>query len=130
MTPGIYDAIRWIRDETPDDAVIGVSTVDDAPLGWWVEGLGERKVLYASPLQWLVYPDELRRATVANEVYSPPFPTAASMAAARDAGMTYVLVATGSNRIAPAELDAFLAANPDSVVYRGPDVLVLDPRAT
>lgn len=129
VTPGIYDAIRWIRDETPDDAVIGVSTVDDAPLGWWVEGLGERTTIYASPLQWLVYPDEIRRATTANEVFAPPFPTEASMAAARDAGMTYVLVATSSNRIAPEELDAFLAAHPDAVVYRGPDVLVLDPRA-
>jgi hypothetical protein len=129
VTPGIYDAIEWIRDETPPDAVIGVSTVDDAPLGWWVEGLGERETVYASPLQWLVYPDEIERATVANEVFAPPFPTEASMAAARDAGMTYVLVAIGSNRMAPAELDAFLASNPESVVYRGPDVLVLDPRA-
>jgi hypothetical protein len=129
VTPGIYDAIVWIREETPPDAVIGVSTVDDAPLGWWVEGLGERKTLYASPLQWLVYADELQRAELANEVFTPPFPTAASMAAAREAGMTHVLVAVGSNRIAPAELDAFLAAHPDSVVYRGPDVLVFDPRA-
>jgi hypothetical protein len=128
VTPGIYDAIEWIRDETPSDAVIGVSTVDDAPLGWWVEGLGERETIYASPLQWLVYPDELERAEVANEVFAPPFPTEASMAAARDAGMTHVLVALGSNRIAPAELDAFLASNPEAVLYRGPDVLVLDPR--
>ena len=104
-------------------------TVDDAPLGWWVEGLGERTAVYASPLQWLVYPDEIRRATEANEVFAPPFPTERSMALARDVGMTYVLVATSSNRIAPAELDAFLAAHPDTVVYRGPDALVLDPRA-
>lgn len=129
VTPGLYDAIRWIRDETPEDAVIGVATVDDAPLGWWVEGLGERTTIYASPLQWLVYPDEIRRATVANEVFAPPFPTDRSMQAARDAGMTYLLVATSSNRIAPAELDAFLAAHPDAVVFRGPDALVLDPRA-
>ncbi len=129
VTPGIYEAIQWIRDETPADAVIGVSTVDDAPLGWWVEGLGDREAIYASPLQWLVYPDEIERATVANQVFAPPFPTEASMAAARDAGMTFLLVATQSNRVAPAELDAFIASHPDSVVHRGPDVVVLDPRA-
>ncbi|MFD0743504.1 hypothetical protein ACFQ1L_18095 [Phytohabitans flavus] len=41
VSPDMYAALTWLRD-TPPGTRLGVSTVDDAPLGWWVEGYVRR----------------------------------------------------------------------------------------
>jgi hypothetical protein len=129
LTPDTFAALEWLRAETPPDTVVGVSTVDDAPVGWWVEGFAERSTYYASRLQWLAYPDEIRRATVANEVFELPFPTTESLARAREAGLDLLVVPLASNRVDPDDLDRFLADHPDVVVFRNDDAVILDPRA-
>lgn len=129
LTPDTFAALEWLRSETPPDTVVGVSTVDDAPVGWWVEGFAERPTYYASRLQWLAYPDEIRRATVANEVFELPFPTTGSLARAREAGLDLLVVPLASNRVDRDDLDRFLADHPEVVVFRNDDALILDPRA-
>lgn len=125
VTPGVYAAMDWLR-ATPADTRIGVSTVDDAPLGWWAEGYVRRPVLYASPLRWLSYGDEIGRARAANEVFGPGFPDAATLAAARAADLDYLLVAVDSNRYDEARMETFLAGRPCAVAYRTAGAVVLD----
>jgi len=124
VTPGVFTAMDWLR-ATPPDTRIGVSTVDDAPLGWWVEGYVRRPTVYASPLRWLSYADELDRARIANEVFSPDFPDETTLARARAAGLDYLLVATESNRFEPAAMASFLAAHPCAVALRTDTAIVL-----
>ncbi|MDQ7908537.1 hypothetical protein RB614_28805 [Phytohabitans sp. ZYX-F-186] len=128
VSPDLYAALTWLRD-TPPGTRLGVSTVDDAPLGWWVEGYVRRPTWYASPLRWLSYGDELERARVANEVFAPPFPQDQSVAAAEAAGLDLLLVSTDSNRYEPAAMAAFVEGHPCAVVFRNRAAVVVDVRA-
>ena len=125
IQPGTFSGINWLRIHTTPDTTLGVSTVDDAPLGWWLEGYVRRPTYYASPLRWLSFPDELRRARVANSVFTPRFPDETSLPRAAWHGIDLLVVATGSNRYDPPRMRAFLRRHPQAVVYRNRDVIIL-----
>lgn len=125
VTPGVYAAMDWLRD-TPDGTRLGVTTVDDAPLGWWVEGYVQRPTLYATPLRWLSYGDELDRARAANEVFSPSFPDEHTLARAWEADLDFLLIAVDSNRYEEARMETFVADRPCAVAYRNADAVILD----
>lgn len=90
-------ALEWIRTETPPGSLIAVSPKNDAPLGWWVEGISERPTLTGTPLRWLVYPEERDRAARANRIFNLlAVSSPAALDTARSYGVDYVLVARGS----------------------------------
>jgi hypothetical protein len=62
-------ALDWLRWNTPPDAIVGVTDLDSTPLGWWVEGLGQRRTLMESPSKWLVFPEEREIAAEAHRVF-------------------------------------------------------------
>jgi hypothetical protein len=74
-----------------------VSSVGGVPLGWWVEGLGERPALTSTQLQWLVFPEEQRRTQNANKLFRLLSVRAThALSAARKYGVDYILVVRGS----------------------------------
>jgi hypothetical protein len=90
----LVQAVEWIRDETPEGSLVAVSSVGDAPLGWWVEGLTYRPVLYSAPLRWLAFPEERVAAGLANHLFlSIGMPSTEGMRAAEALGVDYVLLA-------------------------------------
>jgi hypothetical protein len=129
LRPGTVSAIRWLSDKTPNSAVVAVSRVREAPLGWWVEGLGRRPTLYASSLTWLNFPDEQRRARVANDIFSPTFPSADGLVTACQARVSYVLVAKAWGGFDSEQLAAVESAHRGAVVLNNSDAVVLSMAA-
>jgi hypothetical protein len=129
LRPGTVIAIRWLTETTPKEAVIAVSRVGEPPLGWWVEGLGRRKTLYASSLVWLNDPDEQRRARLANDIFTPTFPSTDGLGKACGAGVSYVLVAKEWAGFDPTQMAAVEAAHHGAVVVNNSDAVVLSMAA-
>jgi hypothetical protein len=126
---GTVSAINWIRDMTPKKAVVAVSRVGEAPLGWWVEGLGRRPTLYAASLVWLNFPDERRRASLANDIFTPTFPSTKGLTRACEDGVSYVLVAKGWAGFDPDQTAALASAHHGAVVVNNSDAVVLSMAA-
>ena len=89
---GMYAAITWLAKSTPRDARVAVANSSDLPVGWWVEGLARRRSLVGSPLRWLTFEDEQRRARLANAIFSETFPDEAAFALAARHEVDYLLV--------------------------------------
>jgi hypothetical protein len=102
LTPGVVSGLNELDRVAPRDAVLAVSPAPKQgsdqqgwPLGWWVEGLLDRPTYFASDLQWLNTADERRRATLANEIFSPTEGVTGAVQLARAKGIRYIVVATG-----------------------------------
>ena len=90
-------ALDWLRTETPEDSVIGVPSLDSAPLGWWVEGLAERRTLAVIASEWTVFPEERRISARAIQVFDAlEEDIAAGLREARRRGVDYLLIPTRS----------------------------------
>ena len=94
LTPGLYQGLIQIRDATPQDTVLAVTSVRDAPLGWWVEAITDRRTYYASALRWLSFDDELERARIGNQIFTRTFPDSQSINVALEHGVDYLIVPT------------------------------------
>jgi len=125
VDPSTFAGLEWTRRHTPTTTTLAVPSVDQAPLGWWVEGYDRRPTFYGSPLQWLSFPDELRRARIANSILTPTFPDEASLSAARRAGIDLVLVPKRGVEYNPASLRSFLQHHPDRVAYQNAGIVIL-----
>ncbi|MEJ2242668.1 MAG: hypothetical protein P8Y18_11095, partial [Candidatus Bathyarchaeota archaeon] len=53
-----YTTIEWIRNKTPDSAVL----VADHLYGWWLSGISKRATLSAAGLEFLLYAQEMEVA--------------------------------------------------------------------
>lgn len=125
MDASTVQALDWIRRETPPDAVILAPPVNNAPISWWIEGYARRATLGGSPLRWLGYPDEVRRARLANRLLGNFFNPETDLALARAAGVDYVLIPQRSANIDQSRLQAWIAAHPDAVAFSAPTAWVL-----
>jgi uncharacterized membrane protein len=94
LTPGLFQALELIRDESPRDVVVAVTSIRDAPLGWWVEAITDRETYYASALRWLSFEDERERARIGNQIFTRTFPDAASLAVAAEHDVDYLIIPT------------------------------------
>lgn len=93
LTPGLVNAIDWLRNNTATDAVVVVTPFRDSPpVGWWTEGVGRRSTLTASSPDWVYFPSERRRAAAAARVLSAGVPTPITLAMAAGQGADYVLI--------------------------------------
>jgi hypothetical protein len=93
MTPSLLEAMEYIRDSTPADAIIATPSLGpDHPFGWWVEPVSGRRTIYGSPLRWLIFEDDVERAKIGNSIFSADFPNADTLDIARSAGVDYLLV--------------------------------------
>jgi hypothetical protein len=91
-------ALEWIREHTPADAVVASVPYRGAPIGWWVEGLAERRSLSVVEPRWLVFPEERTDAAVAALIFrrlgAAP---SKGFDAARDAGVDVLLLPAHSD---------------------------------
>lgn len=121
--------ITWLRDATPAEASVAVTTGrHDHLLGWWVEGVGRRRALFASRLVWLNFDDERERAGMANALFAGGFPTASGLATVRREGVDYVMMAKAWSGFDAEALTRFRARHPERVAYENRSVVVLEVR--
>jgi hypothetical protein len=125
LDPGLAAAVNWLHASTPRGSIVAVPPVRNAPTGWWVEGMGHRLTLIGSPLQWLTYPNERRRATLANAIFSQSFPDSATMSLARRDGVSYLLLPESSDVLNAASIAAYDRQHPASVVFHDQTAVVL-----
>ena len=130
LTPGLVDGIQYITDSTPPGTLVAVTSLNNAPLGWWVEAIAQRPTIYGSPLRWLSFDDEIRRASFANELFVPPFPTAEKLESARNAGIELILIPTAWTFFDDAAIGSLAGEGaPDAVLRLNSDVVVIRPGA-
>jgi hypothetical protein len=90
-------AADWLRDHTPEGSVVAVTSVESAPLGWWVEALSRRRTLVQSPPRWLLFPEERRIARQVNEVFvGLEHRLETGFQEARRRGIDYLFIAKGT----------------------------------
>src|SRR4030042_2791086 len=75
LTPGLVSGIQYVADTTEPETLVAVTSLTNAPLGWWVEAIAQRPTLQGSPLRWLSFAAEINRAYIATALFVPPFPT-------------------------------------------------------
>ena len=114
------------RSYEPSEAVIAVPSKGSAPLGWWTEALTQRPTLYAAPLRWLVYDDEIRRAVTANAIFQPGFPSTEGLGLAVEAGIDVIVVPAGWTFDNPEANLRFREQWPESVVGSNDGGYVID----
>jgi hypothetical protein len=65
-----YSGLVWLKENTLEGEIVGVSYWDPFSLGWWVEGFSERPAIYATDLRWLAFDQERFYAQNANRLFS------------------------------------------------------------
>jgi hypothetical protein len=129
LTPGIVTGIEFLGESTPPGTVVAATSLNNAPLGWWVEAIARRPTVYGSPLAWLSFEDETRRASFANDLFVPPFPAAEKLQAAEEAGIQLILVPTAWAFYEPEAVEDLAAAAPGAVVHLNSEVVILRTEA-
>lgn len=127
LTPGLVSGIEYLGESTSPGAVVAVTSLNNAPLGWWVEAIARRPTVYGSPLAWLSFEDEIRRASFANDLFVPPFPTAGKVELAREAGIELILVPTGWAFYDDEAIQALAGEAPEAVMRLNSEALVIKP---
>jgi hypothetical protein len=125
LTPELVGGLEYLRSSTDSGAVVAVPSLGNATLGWWVEAIGQRPTIYGSPLGFLIFDDEIRRASLANDLFLPPFPTADRIRKAADNGIDVILLPTAWTFYDAATVGALQAEAPDGVVVLNEDVVVI-----
>lgn len=126
LSDDLVYAIGVADDVAPDDRGIAIPSLNDAPIGWWVEGLTEHDVTYGSPLRWLNFSDEVDRATVANEIFSPDFPDDASLEQLRDVDVSVVILPRRWAWFDERSVNEWIISNELVVRFDSAEVLVID----
>jgi hypothetical protein len=126
LTDDLVSAIFVADDTAPNDGAIAIPSLNDAPLGWWVEGLTEHDVIYGSPLRWLNFSDEVERATIANTIFDPTFPNASSVGLLNDAEVSVLILPRQWAWYEESAVDAWIESNGFDVPFSSADVLVID----
>ena len=126
LSPELVTGIESVRDSSQPKDVLAVTSLHDAPLGWWVEAIGQRETYYGAPLRWLLFEDEIARASFANDLFKPPFPNVEALLEAQRAGIDLILVPTRWVFFVEAAFDDLGRAFPGSVEYVSPELLVID----
>jgi hypothetical protein len=78
---------------------------------------------------WVNFPDERKRVSLANGIFSPTFPSTNGLANACQARVSYVLLAKEWAGFDPAEMAAVGAAHRGAVVVNNSDAVVLSMAA-
>jgi hypothetical protein len=123
--PGTLAATTWLRTSTPRNAVIAVTPIGGAPLGWWVEGLTQHPTYTDASPAWLAYPQERARARAADAIFSSTFPDATSLHTARRLGVQYLFVAKTWEGYQPQQMRIFEGRHPHAVDFEDASVAVL-----
>ena len=69
MNPSEYQAIQWVKTNTP----VGSVCVADAEFGWWLSGFAQRPTLSAVDPQYLILQHEVGPANVATNLLTADY---------------------------------------------------------
>ena len=69
MNQSEYQAIQWVKTNTPSNAVF----VTDAEFGWWLSGFAQRPTLSAVDPQYLILQHEIKPAAVARNLLTADY---------------------------------------------------------
>jgi hypothetical protein len=127
LTPELVDGIVYLAELTERQDTVAVTSLANAPLGWWVEAIAQRPTIYGSPLGWLAFDDEIRRASVANDLFVPPFPTAEKIESAKNNGIHLILVPTSWTFYDAEVVDSLARQAPDVVLHLNSSAIVIRP---
>ena len=136
VTPDLYRALEWVRDETPDDAVVAVNShlTEIGPFEFVYGGFGERRVYlegwgYSARSREIGYGDvaagrqiPFPRRLALNEAVFEQGSRRAMRTLARRHGVRYLIVDEVNGY--PADPDAIGAVA--EVAYRGDGVIVFE----
>lgn len=66
----VLEALNWLNENSdPDDLIVASAGPNGNPLGWWVQGYGERRTYTGIDERALSFPDERAQAEIANEIF-------------------------------------------------------------
>lgn len=127
LNSGLVDAIE-VSDTAIETAggAIAIPSLNDAPIGWWVEALTNERVIYGSPLRWLNFSDEVERATAANAIFHPLFPDSASLDGLQSADVRVVIIPRQWAWYDEVAVDMWISDNDLDVIERNADALAID----
>jgi hypothetical protein len=132
LDPVAVEALAWLRHRTPSDATVASTSYRGAPIGWWVEGLAERRSWSAIDRELLVFPQERRDAATARRIFARLGASPMKgFALARAAGVDYLLIPRRSE--AGRALGLELASGDLLPVFQNGGMLVIEvpnPSAT
>jgi hypothetical protein len=129
LSPNLVAAIEHAGASTGPEGTIAVPSLHDAPLGWWVEAITRQPTAYGVPLRWVVFADEIERATLANQLFAPPFPKQEAIVDAAAADIEVILLPTDwtfYDERAIADLESVF---PDAIERLNPEAVLLFPAA-
>ena len=72
--------------------VVASSGPNGNPLGWWVQGYGQRRSYTGIDVRALSFPDEREQAEIANEIFAPSTGAAAAHSLIRENGIDFLVV--------------------------------------
>lgn len=122
---GVLRAVQWIAANVAPSATVAATSVSGSPVGWWVDGLAQRRTLTEASSQFLYYPAERRHAQEAAAIFSAGFPSEHCLARARHDGVAYLLVARGWSGYHRAAIASFARRDPGTVVFADPGAVVV-----
>jgi len=129
LTPDLARGLELVAETTAASETLAITSLNDAPIGWWVEAIAKRETYYGAPIRWLLFEDEIRRATIANDLFVPPFPDRDRISGASDLGIDLVLVPTRWVFYDEEAISDFAASYPGAVEYVTDELVVIDPTA-
>jgi hypothetical protein len=91
----IIEGAEWMDQHLAADAVIATEAdaqQSDGPWGWWVRGVSQRRTIVGIAPRWVNFDTEREDAFVANHIFSYPFGSDDQQRAAREAGVTHLVL--------------------------------------
>ena len=92
LTPDEQDAYRWMRSQTPRDAIVQMDPIAHGRETWsQLPTFAERRMAAARPISLMNVPDYLERSRKAHRIYADRNPETASVLA-RELGVDFIYV--------------------------------------
>jgi len=89
----VLEALDWLGENSdPNALVVASSGPNGNPLGWWVQGYGERRTYTGIDVRALSFPDEREQAEIANEIFAPSTGADAAHSLIRVNGIDFLIV--------------------------------------
>jgi len=126
LTPALVRGIDWVRTSTPKSSVLVVTPYREAPpVGWWLEGLGERRTLSASSFEWIYFSSERENARRAARVLAAGVPTERTLNLAKRFGADFVFIDKRWNEYKVGRVTNLERAFASVVAYENSGVVIL-----
>lgn len=132
-------ALDWLRTSTPADSVVAVPSIHQSPIGWWVEGYGQRRTLVEGDLSLLNFAEERDRSRAASRIFRPDPDLAVtigpqgpalviseqSIRRAQSLGVNYLVIFRRSDEYNAQNIADLLLNNPRLLAFETQDVIIL-----